>query len=194
MENTLVKLMSDFIDLTKEEEQGIRDAFPIKTFTKETDLLKEGQIAKDAFLVIKGCIRKYSIENGEEKTIEFYTEFQPAVNFDSMSNNIPSKYYFTCTEDCTIGIMNSEKENALYRKFPRFGEVCRVEVEKMLGKSQEELSVFKNSTPKERYLNLLKERPNLINRVPQYQLASYLGIKPETLSRVRKKLSSFPIH
>jgi len=189
MENTLVKLMSNFIDLTKEEEQGIREAFPIKTYTKETNLLKEGQIAKDAFLVIKGCIRKYSIEDGEEKTTEFYTEFQPAVNFDSISNKIPSKYYFTCTEDSIIAIMNSEKENALYKKFPRFGEVCRVEMEKMLGASQEKLSVFKNSTPKERYLKLLKERPNLINRVPQYQLASYLGIKPETLSRIRKRIS-----
>lgn len=62
-------------------------------------------------------------------------------------------------------------------------------MEKMLGASQEELSDFKNSTPKNRYLNLLKERPNLINRVPQYQLASYLGIKPEILSRIRKRVS-----
>jgi len=106
-----------------------------------------------------------------------------------MSSNRPSKYYFTCTEDSTIAIINSEKENALYKKFPRFGEVCRVEMEKMLGASQEKLSVFINSTPKKRYLNLLKDRPNLINRVPQYQLASYLGVKPETLSRIRRRVS-----
>ncbi len=190
MENTLVEMMSSFIDLNDEEKQGILEAFPIKTYTKETDLLKEGQIAKDAFLVIKGCIRKYSIEEGEEKTTDFYTEYQSAVNFESMSNSSPSKYYFTCTEDSTIAIMNSEKENALYKKFPRFGEVCRVEMEKMLGASQEELSTFIKSTPKERYLNLLKERPDLVQRVPQYQLASYLGIKPETLSRIRKRISN----
>jgi len=189
MENTLVEMMSSFIELTDEEKQGILEAFPIKTYTKEMNLLKEGQIAKDAFLVIKGCVRKYSIEDGEEKTTEFYTEFQSAVNFDSMSSNRPSKYYFTCTEDSTIAIINSEKENALYKKFPRFGEVCRVEMEKMLGASQEKLSVFINSTPKKRYLNLLKDRPNLINRVPQYQLASYLGVKPETLSRIRRRVS-----
>ncbi|MCF6350870.1 MAG: Crp/Fnr family transcriptional regulator [Flavobacteriaceae bacterium] len=189
MENILVEMMSNFIDLTEDEKQGILDAFPIRTYKKGTDLLKEGQIAKDAFLVIKGCARKYSIENGEEKSTEFYTEFQSAVNFDSMSNSSPSKYYFTCTEDSTIAIINSEKENALYKKFPRFGEICRVEMEKMLGASQEKLSTFINSTPKERYLNLLKDRPDLINRVPQHQLASYLGIKPETLSRIRRRIS-----
>jgi signal-transduction protein with cAMP-binding, CBS, and nucleotidyltransferase domain len=189
MENTLVELMSNFIELTDEEKQGILEAFPIKTFIKESFLLKDGQIAKDAFVVIKGCIREYRIEDGQEKTSGFYTEFQSAVNFDSMSNNKPSKYYFTCTEDTTIAIMNSVKEKALYKKFPRFGEVCRVQMEKILGASQEEFVTFKNATPKERYLNLLNERPNLINRVPQYQLASYLGIKPETLSRIRKRIS-----
>ena len=189
MENTLVEMMSSFIDLTDEEKQGILEAFPIREFEKETNLLREGQVARDAFLVIKGCVRKYSIEGGEEKTTAFYTEFESAVNFDSMANGSPSKYYFTCTEDSTVAILNSEKENALYKKFPRFGEVCRVEMEKMLGASQEEMVSFINFTPKERYLNLLKTRPELINRVPQYQLASYLGIKPETLSRIRKRIS-----
>jgi CRP-like cAMP-binding protein len=189
MENTLVEMMSSFIDLSDEEKQGILEAFPIKTYTKGTVLLKENQIAKDAYLVIKGCIREYSIDDGEEKTKNFYTEFQSAVNFESMANNKPSKYYFTCTEDTTVAIMNSEKENSLYKEFPRFGEVCRVEMEKMLGSNQEEMSIFINSTPKERYLNLLENRPDLIQRVPQYQLASYLGIKPETLSRIRKRVS-----
>jgi len=190
MENTLVEIMSNFIDLTDEEKLGILDAFPIKSFPKGKELLKEGQIAKDAYLVIKGCVRKYSIENGEEKTTGFYTEMQSAINFDSMANKSPSKYYFTVTENSILAILNSEKETALYKKFPRFGEVCRIEMEKMLGESQKDLSDFINSTPKERYLNLLKERPDLINRVPQYQLASYLGIKPETLSRIRKRIST----
>ena len=188
MENTLVEMMSSFIDMNNEEKNGILEAFPIKSFEKEAILLQEGQIAKDAFFVITGCIRKYSIQNGEEITSEFYTEFQSAVNFDSLANSKPSKYYFECTEDSNIAIINSEKENALYKKFPRFGEVCRVEMEKMIGASQEKHSTFKNQTPKERYLSLLKERPDLIQRVPQYQIASYLAIKPETLSRIRKRI------
>ncbi len=182
-------MMSSFIDLTDDEKQGILEAFPIKEYAKGTNLLSQGQISKDAFFIIKGCVREHSIEDGDEKTSGFYTEFQSAVNFESISNGSPSKYYFTCVEDCSIAILNSEKETELYKKFPRFGEVCRTELEKMLGASQENLLKFKNSTPKERYLNLLEERPNLINRVPQHQLASYLGIKAETLSRIRKRIS-----
>lgn len=188
MENTLVDMMSNFMDLNDEEKQGIKEAFPIKTFEKETFLLKEGQIAKDAFLVIKGCIREYAIQDGEEVTTEFYTEFQSAVNFDSMANKKPSKCYFSCSEDTTVAIMNAEKESALYKKFPQFGEVCRVEMEKMLGSNQEAFLTFKNASPKERYLNILQDRPDLVQRVPQYQLASYIGVKPETLSRIRKRI------
>jgi signal-transduction protein with cAMP-binding, CBS, and nucleotidyltransferase domain len=163
MKNTLVEMMSNFIDLTDDEKQGIIEAFPINTYIKGTHLLNEGQVSKDAFVVIKGCLRKHAIEDGDEKTFEFYTEFESAANFESIVNKSPSKYYFTCVEDSVIAIMNSEKEAVLYKKFPRFGEVCRVELEKMLGASVENLLNFKNSTPKERYLNLLKERPTLIN-------------------------------
>jgi len=189
VENTLVEMMSNFLDLTDDEKQGILEAFPIKEYAKGANLLNVGQVSKDAFLVIRGCVRKYALEDGDENTIEFYTEMQSAIDFDSISNGSPSKYCLTCVEDSIIAILNAERETELYRKFPRFGEVCRVELEKMLGASHENLSKFKNSTPKDRYLSLLEERPGLIDRVPQYQLASYLGVKPETLSRIRKRIS-----
>jgi CRP-like cAMP-binding protein len=163
--------MSNFIELNEEESKSIEEAFPIMNFEKGHELLKTGQVAKDAFLVIEGCIRKY------------------AFNVDSIANRSPSKYFLTCTEKTTVAIINAEKETELYKKHPRFGEVCRVEMEKMMGQSQEKLSIFMRSTPEERYLSILKDRPDLINRVPQYQLASYLDIKPETLSRIRKRIS-----
>ena len=190
LENTLVDLMSDFIELTDTEKISILEAFPIKSIKKGTVILEQGKIAENSFLVIEGCIRQYSIsDDGEENTSAFFTEFESAVNFNSMANQRPSKYYFECIEETTLAVLNSKKENTLYKNHPRFLEVCRTEMEKILGQEQEKLFEFVHSTPKERYLSLLKNRGDLINRVPHYQLASYLGIKPETFSRIRKRVA-----
>ncbi|MFK7775531.1 MAG: Crp/Fnr family transcriptional regulator [Saprospiraceae bacterium] len=190
MENILVQFMSQMTTLSKEETTSIENSFPIKTFKKEHLLLKEGMIANDAYYVIEGCIREYELLDGEEKTTAFYTENQSAINFNSQANKIPSIKYFECTEQTTVAILNNEKEKELYQKHPRFETFCREGMEQMMGAQQEALSKFIISNPTERYLKLVNERPDLINRVPQYQIASFLGIKPETLSRIRKKIAS----
>jgi len=125
---------------------------------------------------------------GDEKTWEFYTEGQTAANFDSIANKVPSRQSFVCTELTTVAIINSDKENELYKKHPRFETFCRTGMEQMMGHHQQQLFKNQSLTPEDRYLDLLNERPDLVNRVPQYQLASYMGIKPETLSRIRKRL------
>lgn len=81
-----------------------------------------------------------------------------------------------------------EEEQRMFERIPKLESICRVETEKKLGEYQEQLASFITSTPEERYLNLMNTRPQLINRVPQYQLASYLGIKPESLSRIQKRI------
>jgi CRP-like cAMP-binding protein len=187
MNHILVEMMSELTHLTEEEKSGIENSFPVKELDKGTYLLKEGQIAQNAYFVINGCIREYELMNGEEKTIEFYTEHQSAANFNSLANKIPSKRYFICNEKTTVAILSSEKEKELYIKHPRFEAFCRTGMEKMFGEKQNQLAEYISLKPKERYLKLQKLRPDLINRVPQYQIASYLGIKPETLSRIRKR-------
>ena len=87
-----------------------------------------------------------------------------------------------------MAILNAEKEQALYDQYPRFETFCRTGMEKMLGTEQIRLSEYIVLKPEQRYLKLRKERPELINRVPQHQIASYLGIQPETLSRIRRRL------
>lgn len=189
MEHILVQFMSQLTTLSEDESLAIQESFPIKKFEKNHLLLKEGMIAQNAFFVIKGCIREYELIDGEEKTTAFYTENQSAVNFNSQANQSPSSKYFECAEETTVAILNGAKEKALYQKYPRFESFCRQGMEQMMGTQQEALAKFIVSGPKERYLQLLNERPELFNRVPQYQIASYLGIKPETLSRIRKKIT-----
>lgn len=188
MKHILVELMSELTHLTEEEKSAIESSFPIKEFDKEVHLLKEGQVAQNAYFVIQGCIREYELIDGEEKTIEFYTDHQSAANFKSLTNGTPSKRYFICNEKTTVAVLNSEKEKELYRKYPRFETFCRSGMEKMFGEKQSQFAEYVSLKPKQRYLKLQEQRPDLINRVPQFQIASYLGIKPETLSRIRKRL------
>lgn len=188
MEHQLVQLMSQLTSLTTEEKEAIKTSFPIRTFQKNHLLLKEGMIASNAYLVIKGCIREYELMDGEEKTTAFYTGNQSAVNFLSQVNRRPSTKLFECVEETTVAILNEKNEKDLYRKHPRFERYCREGVEQMMGMQQQALSKYITLSPKERYWQLLKDRPTLMQRVPQYQIASYLGIKPETLSRIRRKM------
>ena len=92
-------------------------------------------------------------------------------------------------EDSTLVVCYPDRAEAMFKRFPKFESLCRILTEEDLGKTQEAFATFVISSPEERYLNLLKNRPGLINRVPQYQLASYLGIKPESLSRIRKRIT-----
>jgi len=184
----LVEVMSELTPLTEEEKLDIENSFPIEKFHCGTYLLREGQIAKEAYFIIEGCIREYKLSDGEEKTTAFFTEEQSVINFDSMINQTPSKINFVCAENTTVAILNSEKEKALYKKHPRFESFCRNGVEKMIGEKHEQLADFITLKPEQRYLKLQEERPDLINRIPQYHIASYLGIKPETLSRIRKRI------
>lgn len=188
MKHVLVEIMSGLTLLSEEEKVAIEQCFPMKTFSKGVYLLREGQIAKDAYFLLKGCVREYKLADAEEKTTAFYTENQSVVNFNSITNQTPSTLNFVCEEDTTVAIVNAEKEKELYEKYPRFEAFCRSGVEQMIGAKQEQMAEFIALKPEQRYQKLQAERPDLLNRVPQYHIASFLGIKPETLSRIRARL------
>jgi DNA-binding MarR family transcriptional regulator len=80
-------------------------------------------------------------------------------------------------------------EAEIFRKFPKFESLCRIVSEQLLAKNQQNFDEYKTSSPEQRYLHLLKNRPDLLQRVPQHQIASYLGIKPQSLSRLRARIS-----
>ncbi len=187
MNHILVEIMSNLTPLSENEKADIESSFPIETYEKGKFLMREGQIARNAYYVITGCIREYELVDGEEKTKAFYTEGQSAINFNSIANQSLSKVNFVCAEQTTVAILNSEKEKELYEKYPRFETFCRTGMEEMMGAKQNLLSELITMKPEKRYEKLQQERPELLNRVPQYQIASYLGIKPETLSRIRKR-------
>jgi len=189
MQDQLIAYFSAIMPLTAEEIAGIRESMCIRTFKKGTILLKEGQIAKECYFVLKGCVRQYYVVEGEEKTSNFFTENQWVVSVNSFMNKTPANHYFDCTEETTLVIGTEQKENDLYSQFPKFEKLARMALEKGFGEQQEIVATRVTDSPEKRYLQLLTEQPALVQRVPQYQLASYLGIKPESLSRIRKRIA-----
>lgn len=188
MENYLFDFIEQYMPLLEEEKKALIDLDIFRSYKKGTILLKEGQLSSEVYFVIKGIIRCYHVIDGEEKTTAFYTEMQPLTPL-CVVNKKPSEYFVSCVEDSILTVGNSE-EKEIFEKFPRFETLCRVLSEELLVNNQASFADFINSTPEQRYLNLQKTRPDLLQRVPQHQIASYLGMKPQSLSRIRKRIKN----
>lgn len=187
MENEIYKYLSKYIPITEELEEELSKIEFIKRFKNGAIILEEGKISNECFFIIKGCIRSYYLKDGEEKTTEFYTEEQ-AVIPSAYGNKTPSEYYLECIEDTIAGVGTPELETEMYQKFPQLESLNRALGEAIMAKTQNTFAEYKMASPEERYLALLKNRPDLVQRAPQHQIANYLGIKPESLSRIRKRI------
>ncbi|MBE9048526.1 Crp/Fnr family transcriptional regulator [Pleurocapsales cyanobacterium LEGE 10410] len=188
MDNRLLEFIEQYIPLTEEEKTVIDDLNIIRSFKKGTMIVEEGDIIRDAIFVLKGCLRSYYIWDGEEKTSAFTTENEPLI---LLTGDDPNKtaHYVDCVEDSIVTLGNLEMENETVKNFPRFEKLCKLISEQLLEKNASSFAEFKNASPEQRFKNLLKNRPDLLQRVPQHQIASFLGMKPQSLSRIRKRLS-----
>ncbi len=187
MQDILFDFISKYISLTEDEKNVLLSLNLFRSVKKGTVLLKEGQKSKDSYFVLKGCIRTYYVIDEDERTTAFYTEME-VLTPPCVISKTPSEYYISCVEDTILTVSNSDMEVEVNSKFPKFELMCRILSEELLAKERIDFDEFKTSSPEQRYLNLLRKRPDLIQRVPQHQLASYLGIKPESLSRLRARL------
>lgn len=187
MQNKLFSFISKYISLTEEEKNALLSLNLFRSVKKGTVLLKEGQHSKESYFVLNGCIRTYYIIDGEEKTTAFYTEMD-VLTPHCVVHATPSDCFVSCVEDSILTVSNADMEAEVNSKFPKFEIMCRKLSEELLAKQRIDFDEFKTSSPEQRYLNLLEKRPDLIQRVPQHQLASYLGIKPQSLSRLRARI------
>lgn len=187
MHDLLFDFISKYITLSNAEKENLISLNIFHSKKKGTVLLKQGQHSKEGYFVLKGCIRTYYIINGEEKTTAFYTEME-GVTPNIVTSGEASEYFIACNEDSIIVVSNPEMESEIFDKFPKFETLCRILSEELLAKQQIDFDQFKTTSPEQRYLNLLKNRPDLIQRIPQHQLASFIGVKPQSLSRIRSRI------
>ncbi len=189
MKQLLLKFMEKSTSLNTEEIQEIMKDMLVETYKKGTILLRQGEISRKCYFVLAGCIRQYSCgEDGKETTYNFFAEEQAVTMFKSYKQSLPSDYFLSCLEDSTLLIGDAVFEEKMYLKFPKLQQITRTILEVNFGETQDASAMFMGVSPEERYRNLVEKRPELIKRVPQHQLASYLGITPESLSRIKKRI------
>lgn len=188
MDNRLINYFLKITNLTADETKVLTESMVIKNFNKYDYLVKEGQFTNDTYFILDGCVRKFNSLDGNDITTDFYTEEQWIISLENFEGKTVSKYNLVCMEDTTVVIGNEQKAQELFKQFPRFETISRQIMETVFMIQQNLMTSYITDKPEKRYLRLLETRPDIFQRVPQYDIASYIGVKPESLSRIRKKL------
>ena len=188
----VIDFISNFGMLTSEEVEALADLIQVKQFKKGTYLYKEGENWDNCYCILKGALREFVLVDGVEKTIHFFFEYESAVKFTCHQYKNLADSSLICLEDSIVIVGNYDpvQEAEIYKKFPNLQEIARMATEQDFGKMQDFLSSFMTSTPTQRYEDLIATRPDILQRVPLHQIASYIGVTPESLSRIRKKIVS----
>lgn len=184
----LRKYISQFMPFTEDDWQ-IHQALLVRRFLKKGEfLLTGGEVCNHVTFINKGHFRAYNVIGGEEVTFNFAFEGNYVTDYTSFVSRRPSLDYIVAMDDAEILQMRYDDLQAAYEKSPVWQKFGRLMAEFILIHISQRNKALLFNTPEERYLNLMKERPKVLERVPQQYIASYLGVKPESLSRIRKRL------
>lgn len=161
----------------------------VKTYKSGETILQNGQTDNHLSFLKNGLIRYFVLKENKESTFDFIFPNSFYCHYDSFYSRKPTQFNSEALTDIEIYTIHFDDLTSLFQTCEYAKDLSRIAVEKLLEKKvKRELSLLTNS-PKERYLNLLKEQPKLLQYIPQKYLATYLGIVPETLSRIRKRIS-----
>jgi len=190
MFDLLFTYISDKVMLTTEEMQLLKAFFIPKKLRKKQYLLQEGDICKYTAFVEKGALRSYTIgDNGNEHIIQFALEGWWISDNYSFLTGEPSSYTIDALEDAELLLITATSMEAMLEKIPKMERYFRILLQKNMIALQLRLACTLSQTAEEKYTSFSNLYPSILQRVPQHMIASYLGITPETLSRIRKQMS-----
>lgn len=153
-------------------------------------LFREGEICQFIGFIIKGCFRIFILKDDKEITFDFFMENRPIADYESYFRKQPTRFYLQAIEPSEILILNDACLELLFEKSQNGQRLQRLVVETLFFRFRDKLLSLYMDEPEERYRNLLQTEPALLQRIPQYYLASYVGIEPESLSRLKKRILS----
>jgi CRP-like cAMP-binding protein len=191
MKEILRQVMSQTIPIAQDEWEAFEPHIFTKTIKKREQLIRLGQTCTEIAVVIKGSFRQYHIIDGEEKTTFFYFDNQFVCNYESILLQTPSNIVIEAMEDCELLYFKNETMQRLYRLYPKYEVFGRLIAENVYLCAMERLNTFLLNSPEGRYRKFLEHHDSqqILNRVPQHYIASYLGITPVSLSRIRARVA-----
>jgi len=175
--------------ITDEQFEFIKTMFIAKKVKKGEFLLREGEMTRYSIFVASGCLRTYTIDDsGKEHILQFSPENWWTGDM-SFTSNVPSKCFIEALEDSDVLLTEMSSIQKLNKYIPQSAAQYETALQKSMEAKNQRIISSLSATAEQRYNDFLKKYPSLVQRVPQHMIASYLGISPETLSRIRKQQS-----
>ena len=190
MIDNLLNYCSKFIHLTALDKEAMELNFRSIKIKRKDYLLKEGMVCDFVAFLNSGVIRHFHIKDGNEITCDITLHDNFITDFKSLTHNIPTNYYFQILKDAELFLI---KKNDLYRLYTEYRNIesfGRIMAEQVAQRTIDIAMSLSSEKPQERVEKLIKQRPDLIQEVPQRYLANLLGISPESLSRIRARRKS----
>ena len=197
MDSQLEKLFDILAPVTGLSKEDFSISIPYwqsRSYKKEDFFNKCGSVCTYAGLVVNGIFRSYVIneKTGEEKNVFFYPPNYVLVSFNSFISQQPSEYFTQALADSTILCINYKDALSLCDRSHAWERTARILLQELLKRTQVWLKQINSDTPEERYQKLIDCWPDIVNEVPMYHIASYLGIQGPSLSRIRKRMAGRP--
>jgi len=179
------------VALTQEEQEVIKKHLTPKKLRKKQYLLQEGDVCKFIAFIEKGALRQYSLDdNGNERIIQFALEGWTISDLYSFLTSEIATYHIDALEDSELVLISKSAHEELLLKVAKYETYTRLQITGAYIAMQKRLTSIISSSLEERYSNFTALYPNIVQRVPQHMIASYMGLQPETLSRIRRRISS----
>ncbi len=185
-----IDTISKTIQLTQADKEVFINNCLVTKLKKRQFFLQEGNVCRYAGFVSKGCLKTYTIDkNGDEHVFQIALEGWWISDMYSHLTGEPANFTIEALEDCEIVVMDIEAREKILKEVPGYERFHRILLENNYMATQRRVNSMLSSSAEERYLAFIKKYPQIVQRVPQLVIASYLGIAPESLSRIRKQLA-----
>lgn len=184
----LIEYISAYIALSETDLDLLKNSVEKRVFEKNEIIFSAGKISDEIYFVENGCVRLFYNVDGTDKTAFFYTESKFICAGESYTFNVPAIENYQAIETTELYVFSKSKVEVLLKDLPTFEIIARVATENELITCQKVIASFISKSAEERYSELLETQGELFLRVPQQYIASFLGVSPETLSRIKARV------